>query len=105
MGMLFIGTPAAASMAFAIAGATPSIGSSPMPFAPPGPCAYGCSSKYTRMGGRSVAPDNMFVQRVADGLGDAAFDLPCRQHRVNHAADFLQRDEVIDLRLAGDGVH
>jgi hypothetical protein len=47
----------------------------------------------------------VFVERVADGLGHAAFDLAGRQHRVNHAADFLQRDEIIDLRLAGDGVH
>ena len=47
-------TPSAVLDALAIAGATPSIGSSPMPFAPNGPCAYGRSSKYTRIGGRSI---------------------------------------------------
>ena len=46
--------PVACATALKMAGAGPSIGSSPMPLAPPGPCAYGRSSKYTRIGGRSI---------------------------------------------------
>src|SRR5262249_54269013 len=44
-GMLLKLTPVAFSIAFKIAGAAPSIGNSPMPLAPPGPYAYGFSSK------------------------------------------------------------
>jgi len=46
--------PVAWATALKIAGAGPSIGSSPMPLAPAGPCGYGTSSKNTRMGGRSI---------------------------------------------------
>src|SRR4029079_15422939 len=37
--------PVACSIAFRIAGPGPSIGSSPIPFAPPGPKAYGFTAK------------------------------------------------------------
>src|SRR5688572_3021616 len=47
-------TPVAFSIALSIAGAGPSIGNSPIPFAPPGPYAYGFSVKYTRIGGMSA---------------------------------------------------
>ena len=41
-------TPVACAIALTIAGAGPSIGSSPIPLAPPGPPAYGRSAKATR---------------------------------------------------------
>src|ERR1700722_11956667 len=44
----------ACSMALRIAGAGPSIGSSPMPFAPKAPWGLGISSKVTWMGGTSA---------------------------------------------------
>src|SRR5208283_909441 len=47
-------TPSASSTAFRIAGAGPSMGSSPIPFAPNAPCTLPSSSKNTRMGGRSL---------------------------------------------------
>src|ERR1700692_1033504 len=46
--------PVACSMALRIAGAGPSMGSSPMPLAPPGPWGEGTSSKVTWMGGMSA---------------------------------------------------
>ena len=47
-------TPVACSIAFRIAGAGPSMGSSPIPFAPCGPWMEGVSSKCTWIGGRSA---------------------------------------------------
>src|SRR5206468_4439330 len=47
-------TPVASSTALTIAGAGPSIGSSPMPFAPCAPCTFPISSKKTRIRGRSA---------------------------------------------------
>src|SRR5580692_556395 len=46
-------TPNALTIALIIAGAGPSIGSSPIPFAPYAPCGLPSSSKITWMGGRS----------------------------------------------------
>ena len=46
--------PVAFSMALRMAGAGPSMGSSPMPLAPPGPWRLGTSSKWTWMSGRSA---------------------------------------------------
>src|SRR5262249_20605174 len=54
-GMRVIRAPTASSIAFKIAGAGPSIGTSPIPFAPEGPPSYGTSSKKTRIGGTSAA--------------------------------------------------
>src|SRR3989441_861182 len=45
--------PVAAATAFRIAGAGPSMGSSPSPFAPCAPCGYGFSTNATRIGGTS----------------------------------------------------
>ena len=39
----------------------------------------------------------LFVQRVADALGDAAFDLALGEDRMDHLADLLQGVEVGDL--------
>src|ERR1700677_1023433 len=46
--------PVACSIALRMAGAGPSMGSSPMPFAPNAPCREGISSKVTWMGGMSA---------------------------------------------------
>ena len=88
------------------AGAGPSIGISPTPFAPNGPCVYGFSSITTSSFGVSsvvgndvvgelavrhaaVAHDDLFEQRVAESLRAPALDLagapaagewPCRSH-------------------------
>ena len=32
---------------------------------------------------------------IADGLRHAALDLPRGEHRMNHLADFLQRDKIV----------
>ena len=75
--------PVACATALKIAGAGPSIGSSPMPFAPPGPYGYGTLLEehadrrqihrrrhdvvgHLRVGHPAVAPDHVFVQRAAD---------------------------------------
>jgi len=52
-GMAAIEVPSAWQTPLITAGAGPSIGSSPKPLAPRGPYCEGCSSKCTRMGGRS----------------------------------------------------
>ena len=53
----------------------------------------------------AVLPDDFFVERVADALRDAAFDLPCGQHRMQHAAHLLHRPELLYLGGIGDRVH
>ena len=52
-GIIVGSTPRASATAFKIAGAGPSIGSSPNPFAPCAPWAYGFSRNATRIGGKS----------------------------------------------------
>src|ERR1700730_4163453 len=37
----------------------------------------------------AVLPDHSFVESIADTLRNAAFNLPTREHRVQHAAHFL----------------
>src|SRR5262245_51334991 len=53
-GIEFKETPNASSTAFTMAGAGPSIGSSPIPLAPYAPCMFPSSSKNTRIGGKST---------------------------------------------------
>src|SRR5580693_8625861 len=53
-GIAWNGTCSASSTALTIAGAGPSMGSSPMPFAPYAPWMFPSSSKYTRMEGKSA---------------------------------------------------
>ena len=108
--------PVACATALKIAGAAPSIGSSPMPLAPPGPYGYGTSSKYDadrrqvhrgrhdvvghlRVGHSPLAPRDIFVERPADPLRDTAFDLSAGEDRVDDLAHFLNGDEVVDARL------
>ena len=47
----------------------------------------------------------MLRYRVADALRDAPFNLSSRKNRMNHAADFLQRDEIVDANLIRGHVH
>ena len=56
------------------------------------------------VGHAAVFPDHILVQRIADALRDAAFDLARREHRMDHRADFLHRDEIVDARFKRDGV-
>src|SRR4030088_1920265 len=53
--------PRASSIALTIAGAGPSIGSSPIPFAPYAPCTLPISSKNIRIGGRAAEVGKMHV--------------------------------------------
>src|ERR1044072_4871815 len=116
-------TPVACSTALRMAGAGPSIGNSPMPFAPPGPPAYGFSKKWRRMGGGvggrgrddlfrplpvphpPVAPHDVLIQRPTDALRHAALDLPGREHGVDDSPHLLHGDEVLDARLIRQGIH
>ena len=92
-------TPVASLIALTIAGAGPSCGNSPMPFAPNPPCWKGISSKKTWMGGTSsavghdvvghlvvghvsVLQDDLFIERIADALRDAAFNLSGSEHGI-----------------------
>ena len=52
----------------------------------------------------AVLPDAFFVEGVADGLRDAAFDLAGGEDGVDDFAYFLQGVEVGDLRGVGGGV-
>ena len=52
----------------------------------------------------AVLPDAFFVEGVADGLRDAAFDLSGGEDGVDDAAYFLDGVEVGDLRGVGGGV-
>src|SRR6185295_7497547 len=53
IGISVTNAPVASNTAAAIAGAPPSIGSSPTPFAPKGPCAYGFSTMIVSISGAS----------------------------------------------------
>ena len=115
-------TPVACAIALAIAGAVPSSGNSPMPFAPAGPRSYGISSKNTRIGGKihrsghhvighlrvdhaAFLPHHIFVERETDALRDAAFDLSRCENGIDHLAHFLHRDEIFDANFGGARVH
>ena len=45
------------------------------------------------VGHPAVAHDDLFEQGIAEPLRRPAFDLPCRQHRMNRAADLVHRGE------------
>src|SRR5581483_4561014 len=55
IGISVTNAPVALKTAAAIAGAAPSIGSSPRPFAPKGPCGYGFSTMIVSISGASSA--------------------------------------------------
>ena len=95
----FTASPVAFSTASKSPGAGPSIGNSPMPFAPKGPYAYRISSKKTRIGGMSarsrhdvvghlvirhaaVLPHDALEQSPTNPLRHSAFNLSGRQHRI-----------------------
>src|SRR6266849_898846 len=44
-------------------------------------------------------PDNIFIERIADPLCHTAFDLTRSKHRMDHPADFLNGNEVLDACL------
>src|ERR1051325_5193667 len=46
-----------------------------------------------------LLPDDIFIQRIADGLRHATFDLASSQHRINYATNLLHRDEIVDPRF------
>ncbi len=113
--------PVACSMALRMAGAGPSMGSSPMPLAPPGPWVAGGFFEvdvdgwevgagghdvvgHLVVGEVAVLPDALFVEGVADALRDAAFDLAGGEDGVEDAADFLEGVEVGDGGGVGGGV-
>ena len=114
-------TPMASRIALRIAGAGPSCGSSPMPLAPKPPCLKGsflqedvnrrnilCGGHdvvgHLVVGHVAVLQDDFFVERVADALRDAAFDLAAGEYRMKNAADFLHGPELFDFGRIGDGV-
>ena len=97
--------------ALTTAGAGPSIGISPTPLAPNGPCLYGCSRMtrldrrrverrrddvvgQRRVGHAAVAHHDFFEQRVAEALRRAALDLAGRHHGMNRLADLDDRGDV-----------
>ncbi len=113
--------PVACSMALRMAGAGPSIGSSPMPFG--SECAVGrrdlfegdVDGREVGAGGHDVVghlvvgevtvlPKAFLVECVADALRDAAFDLACGEDGVKDFADLLQGVEVGDACGVGRGV-
>jgi hypothetical protein len=50
---------------------------------------------------RSRVDDPLLRERVADALDDPALDLARRAERVDHAADVVDRDDLVDAHLAG----
>ena len=113
--------PVACSMALRMAGAGPSMGSSPMPLAPNGAVGAGDLFEgdvdgwdvgagghdvvgHLVVGQMTVLPDALFVEGVADALGDSAFDLPGGEDGMKHLADLLQGVEVGDACGVGGGV-
>ena len=113
--------PMASRMALRIAGAGPSWGNSPMPLAPKPPCSKGSlfpedvDGRHIFGGGHDVVghlvvghaavlQDDFFIERVADALRDAAFDLASGKNRMNDAAGFLRGPELFDFGGVGDGV-
>ena len=56
------------------------------------------------VGHAAVLPDDFFVERIADALRDAAFDLPGGHHRMQYAAHFLHGPEIFDLGGISDRV-
>ncbi len=113
--------PVACSMALRMAGAGPSMGSSPMPLAPKAPWGDGdlfegdVDGREVGAGGHdvvghlvvgevAVAPEALLVESVADALGDAAFDLAGGEDGMEDFADFLERVEVGDGCGVGGGV-
>jgi hypothetical protein len=57
-----------------------------------------------------VLPDDLFIQRIADCLGNAAFDLSRGENRMDYLPNLLQGNKVIDgdavsCRVDGDFSH
>ena len=52
-----------------------------------------------------VLQDHFFVERVANALRDAAFNLPAGQHRIETRAHFLHRPELFHFSRVGHRVH
>ena len=52
----------------------------------------------------AVLHDDFFVERVADALRDAAFDLAGGEHGMQDAAHFLHRPELFHFGGVSDGV-
>ena len=50
---------------------------------------------------RPFLPHDIFVERQADALRDAALDLPGCEHRVDDLADLLHGDEIVDAHFGG----
>ncbi len=117
-GMCVMFAPVAFAMALAIAGAVPSSGSSPIPFAPGGSARVGNFFEenadrrnvhgrgHDVVGHLAVAhaaflPDYIFIECEADTLCDAAFDLACGENGIDDLADFLDGDEVFNANLGG----
>ena len=114
-------TPVASRMALRMAGAGPSCGNSPMPFGAKAAVLERnffeehVDGRHVLGGGHDVVghlvvghvavlQDDLFVERVADALRDAAFDLAGGENRMKDAADFLHGPELFDLGGVGDGV-
>ena len=112
--------PVASRIAFAIAAAVGTIGGSPSPFEPRFVrCASGSSTKSQTISGTSAIVGSLYAssvlrqhrpglrvvqphlgERVAERLDDPALDLAAGAERVDHAADVVDRDDLLDDDLA-----